>query len=388
MDKFISSRLIPIHLRICNLLKCWINGYPEDFFDTAMQSKFYELITAWASLNPKIKPTTQSVKTTLEKKLQEPLPTPECRFLGFLHGNEDSEEVAAFYQGKGVLDYTEDLLAQQITLVEQNFFASIRPRECLCEDWEPHVMETVAPNIFAMKQNFEITRLWTITQVLQETELQKQYSALTACVIVAEKLNGNKNFNSAMAITSGLQFLKEKFPEIWEWVPSVVFEKYKELELLLRMPKRIKVFEKEGEPAPTIPYLEIYINQLNGITNLMSDVTGSLINFERRRKQYDIYRVFEVYQGRPYPYEYDGTCGGYLYHCEIYGMDVIEQKLSSISRPKAPDCRPELIDIQKNYDVPSASTVDSTDDNDTIVRVHHYFFNESLNLLFFLGCWS
>lgn len=243
MEKFISTRLIPIHLRICNLLKCWITSFPEDFAETELQNKIYGLIDTWVEKNSKIQVAAQGVKTTFENKLQKPLPTPENRYLGFLFGSDEPEEVLAAFKGKGVLDFTEDLIAQQITLIEQNFFASIRARECLVENWELEVMEQQAPNIFAMKENYEYTRCWTITQVLEQSELQKQYSALTALVTIAEKLLGNKNFSSSMAITAGLQFLYEKYPEIWEWVPSVILDKYKELELLLKTPKRIKVLE-------------------------------------------------------------------------------------------------------------------------------------------------
>lgn len=268
MEKFLSTRLIPIHLRICNLLKCWINGYPEDFIDTALQQKFYELINSWASSNPKIKAPTQGVKTTLEKKLQIPLPTPECRFVGFLFGSEEPEAI----KGKGILDFPEDLIAQQLTLVEQNFFASIRPRECLCEEWEESEMEKVSPNILAMKHNYECTRLWAVTQILLLTDLKQQYSALTALVTIAEKLLGNKNFSTSMSITSGLQFLSDKFPELWEWVPSVIIDKYKELELLLKMPKRIKVLEKKDTGVSCIPLI-------GKIFRFLKDIFYFFINF-------------------------------------------------------------------------------------------------------------
>lgn len=85
----------------------------------------------------------------------------------------------------------------------------------------------------------------------------------------------------------------------------------------------------------------------------MSESTGSLINFDRRRKQWSVFRGFEIYQLRPYSYEYDGLCGGYLYHCEIYSIEEIEEKIAGLKRPAPPDCRPELIDIQKNYEVNS-----------------------------------
>ena len=346
-DKFMKTRLMPIHLRICNVVKCWISTYPSDFFDEELQSKVINITNEWAEMNSNIKAPIDQIKDTLEKKLSEPLPTPECRFIGFLADTEESEELQSFYKGKGVLDFTEELIAEQLTLIEQNFFSSILPRECLCETWEFDEMSEKAPNLLAMKENYEQVRCWAITEVIEQEDLQKQYSILTSLVSVAEKLWGMKNFSTSMAITSGLQFLNEKFPEIWEWVPAVILSKFKELEGFLRVPKKIKLHEK-GDGS-VIPLIDTYINQLNGITNLLTEKNGNLINFERRRKQYDVYKIFKIYQGRPYTYDYDGACGGYLYHSKILSPNAIEEKLKTIERPNPPDCRPELIDITKNY---------------------------------------
>jgi hypothetical protein len=178
MDKFVSTRL----------LKSWITTYPEDFMDqTELQAKFYQLMNDWSISNPKIKTTTIGVKTNLEKKLAEELPTPECRFIGFLAGSEDTPENIEYYKGKGVLDFPEEMLAQQLTLLEQNFFSSIRPRECLCQNWSDYdELASKAPNILAIRQNFDATRRWAISQVLEHTELQKQYSSLTVLVTIAD----------------------------------------------------------------------------------------------------------------------------------------------------------------------------------------------------------
>ena len=42
-------------------------------------------------------------------------------------------------------------LAQVITLIDQKIFGNIRARECLCEDWTPLHMSSVAPNFLGMR---------------------------------------------------------------------------------------------------------------------------------------------------------------------------------------------------------------------------------------------
>ena len=121
---------------------------------------------------------------------------------------------------------------------------------------------------------------------------------------------------------------------------------------------------------------ELYINQLKGFANTISDVTGpggSLINFEKRRKQWSVFRTIEEHQGRPYAYEYDGACGGFLYHAEIWPIENVPGKIRSIQHPPPPDCRPELIDIQRVTKNSAQASEDGIpgyqdDDQDTDVR--------------------
>ena len=116
---------------------------------------------------------------------------------------------------------------------------------------------------------------------------------------------------------------------------------------------------------------------------MIPEVTGKMINFERRRKQWDIFRVFEIHQGHPYTFEYDGTCGGYLYRAEILPMEDIEAKPSAISRPGPPDCRPEIIDIHKNYQASANDTNDLGVVVEDDVRILSAFFSNMFNLHFF-----
>lgn len=352
LEKFNKTRLVPIHVRIFNMVKSWINTYPEDFFESPeLQQRLNEKLGQWSESNTTLKPIVEGVRKLLEKKMSEPLPTPECRFIGFLYGESDE------YEGKTVLDYDEETLAQQITLIEQNFFASIRPRECLCSSFDPEVMEIHAPNILGIKQNFDVLRRFTLTQILSQPTLETKYRAVTTMVLVAEKLLGFKVFTSSMAITAGLQYLSNEYPELWAWVPIEVIDKYKELELLLRTPKRLKVLEKGEDKVPTIPFIDLYITQLTGISNLMSDFTGTtnqLINFERRRKQWEVFRVLETYQGIPYTFEYSGPCGGFLYHCGVCDDEAINQALSNVERPAPPEIRPELRDFRVSTSSDSA----------------------------------
>lgn len=49
-------------------------------------------------------------------------------------------------------------LAQQITAIDQKIFSNVRPRECLCEEWVPMQMASVAPNLLGMRNAADAVR--------------------------------------------------------------------------------------------------------------------------------------------------------------------------------------------------------------------------------------
>lgn len=58
-----------------------------------------------------------------------------------------------------------------------------------------------------------------------------------------------------MAMTSALMQLYHDYSSIWEYVPVEIVEKYKELEGLYKLPKRMKSLEESDTPVPLIPYI-------------------------------------------------------------------------------------------------------------------------------------
>jgi hypothetical protein len=98
--------------------------------------------------------------------------------------SDNKEGEMAEYADKSILSFTEELLAVQITLIEQNFFSSIRPRECLCTNWDNPEVE--APNIIGMRANYELVRRWALTEVLKQPNHEDRYYALTWLIILAE----------------------------------------------------------------------------------------------------------------------------------------------------------------------------------------------------------
>ena len=193
MAKFQSSRMIPIHLRIVNFLRAWLNAYPRDFIEnTELQQKLRDFIQTWSESNPLLKQAVDGLRKVLDKKLMAPLPTPECRYIGFLNENaeessNDDENNSSSSKPLSLFDFDDDLIAKQFTLIEQNFFSSISARECLCPNWDDvKQMETDSPNFAAMKLNSEIVKRWVCTEVLRQPDNESRYRCFSILICVAE----------------------------------------------------------------------------------------------------------------------------------------------------------------------------------------------------------
>jgi len=158
------------------------------------------------------------------------------------------------------------------------------------------------------------------------------------------------------------------------------------LEILFKNSKRLRVLERDiDDQVAVIPQIDGYLNQLTGIINLMSDVAGpngSLINFERRRKQWEVFRVFETYQATPFTFEYSGTVGGFLYHSNVWEKEQILSSMRSVDKPKPPDVRPELRDFHGNSAINVESIVDDSygvsngdDDSQVTSQIRDYMIS-------------
>lgn len=68
------------------------------------------------------------------------------------------------------------------------------------------------------------------------------------------------NFSSAMSMTSGFLYLKEKLPSIWAWVPLTVQDKLDVLVTLYQDQKLIREREIAITEEPVIPFIGLYFN--------------------------------------------------------------------------------------------------------------------------------
>jgi son of sevenless-like protein len=155
LEQFQKKKLTPIRLRVFNLLKLWLEEHYRDF-DRDQNAQ--ELLQKF--INEIIAKDMPSAAPQLLRILRSGIEgTPTADQLQF-----DSKPPRPYLPMnlKGqltVLDLHPEEVARQLTLIDQNLYRQIRPREFLGSGWSKSDKEVRSPGIIAMINNFNKVRI-------------------------------------------------------------------------------------------------------------------------------------------------------------------------------------------------------------------------------------
>merc|ERR1719222_83002 len=238
-----------------------------------------------------------------------------------------------------ILDISTKHFAQQITAMDNELFKRVIPHQCLGSVWSSKSRERDAATVVATIEQFNAVSYRVISTVLIDSEARPSQRArvISAWVDVAQELRVLKNFSSLKAIVSGLQsnpvyrlkkawatIAKDKL-EIFEELARIFSEENNAVaqrELLVREGTAKfadtagekdhhlqKVLQKHVENSRaisygTIPYLGTFLTDLTMIDTAIGDVLpDGLINFDKRRKEFEILAQIKLLQGAANAYQ-------------------------------------------------------------------------------------
>ncbi|XP_015427862.1 PREDICTED: LOW QUALITY PROTEIN: ral guanine nucleotide dissociation stimulator [Myotis davidii] len=221
------------------------------------------------------------------------------------------------------------LVAEQFTLMDAELFKKVVPYHCLGSIWsqrDKKGKEHLAPTVRATVSQFNSVANCVITTCLGDRSVTARARARVVehWIEVARECRVLKNFSSLYAILSALQSNSiHRLKKTWEEVSrdSVrAFQKLSEIfsdennyslsrELLVKEgtskfatlemnPKRAQKRPKEtGVIQGTIPYLGTFLTDLVMLDTAMKDyLYGRLINFEKRRKEFEVIAQIKLLQ--------------------------------------------------------------------------------------------
>ncbi|XP_018863980.1 ral guanine nucleotide dissociation stimulator isoform X4 [Parus major] len=230
------------------------------------------------------------------------------------------------------LSFSPEMVAEQFTLMDAELFKKVVPYHCLGCIWsqrDKKGKEHLAPTIRATVSQFNSVANCVIATCLGDRSLKPQQRAKVVehWIEVARECRILKNFSSLRAILSALQCnAVHRLKKTWDEVLRESFRTFHELsgifsdennhslsrELLIKEgtskfatleinPKRAQKRQQQqremGVMQGTIPYLGTFLTDLVMLDTAMKDFLDSgLINFEKRRKEFEVIAQIKLLQ--------------------------------------------------------------------------------------------
>uniref|UniRef100_A0AAQ5Y001 Ral guanine nucleotide dissociation stimulator n=1 Tax=Amphiprion ocellaris TaxID=80972 RepID=A0AAQ5Y001_AMPOC len=318
---------------VSSILGAWLDQYSEDFWSPPNYDCLQQLMS-YLHLHFPGSDLERRARNLLAHfhRRQQCEPDPDGEHIGCPFATQEEsgfeDELPAF----SFLSFDPIMVAEQFTLMDADLFKKVVPYHCLGGIWsqrDKKGKEHLAPTIRATVAQFNSVTNCVITTCLSNPTLKPNQRArlLERWIDVARECRILKNFSSLRAILSALQCNAiHRLKRTWEEVSRESFRMFRELseifsddnnyslsrELLVKEgtskfatleinPKRAQRRHQQqrdlGVMQGTIPYLGTFLTDLVMMDTAMKDYTeGGLINFEKRRKEFEVIAQIKLLQ--------------------------------------------------------------------------------------------
>nr|XP_060486276.1 ral guanine nucleotide dissociation stimulator-like 3 [Panthera onca] len=326
---------------VVSVLGSWLRDHPQDFRAPPAHSDLGSVCTflGWASpAGPEAREAEKLLGDFLEedelKQEDEEQPeawTGEDRTTQTPRPDSPEgcweEEEAVAREGPELLDFSVDEVAEQLTLMDVELFSRVRPCECLGSVWSqrdrPGAAGT-APTVRATVTQFNMVIGCVLGSVLgaQGLAAPQRAQRLEKWIRIAQRCRELRNFSSLRAILSALQSNPiYRLKRSWGAVSRERLSTFRKLSQIFsdennHLSSREILSQEEATEGPQeedplpgslppklppgpVPYLGTFLTDLVMLDTALPDMLeGDLINFEKRRKEWEILAHIQQLQKR------------------------------------------------------------------------------------------
>ncbi|XP_019366276.1 PREDICTED: ral guanine nucleotide dissociation stimulator isoform X3 [Gavialis gangeticus] len=317
---------------ISSILGAWLDQYSEDFRKPPDYACLKQLIS-YVRHNIPGSDLERRARILLAQFQQQERSEAEAEAVDHTSCTFQIVEENGLGEGKpDFLSFSPEMVAEQFTLMDAELFKKVVPYHCLGCIWsqrDKKGKEHLAPTIRATVSQFNRVTNCVIAMCLGDRSLKPQQRAkvVERWIEVARECRILKNFSSLRAILSALQYnAVHRLKKTWDEVSRESFRTFHELseifsdennhslsrELLIKEgtskfatleinPKRAQKRQQQqremGVMQGTIPYLGTFLTDLVMLDTAMKDfLDGGLINFEKRRKEFEVIAQIKLLQ--------------------------------------------------------------------------------------------
>ncbi|XP_005588092.3 ral guanine nucleotide dissociation stimulator-like 3 isoform X3 [Macaca fascicularis] len=325
---------------VVSVLGSWLQDHPQDFRDPPAHSDLGSVRTflGWAAPgSAEARKAEKLLEDFLEEAKREQEEEPPQVWTGpprvAQTSDPDSAEACAeeeeglMPQAPQLLDFSVDEVAEQLTLMDLELFSKVRPYECLGSVWSQRDRPGAAgasPTVRATVAQFNTVTGCVLGSVLGAPGLTAPQRAqrLEKWICIAQRCRELRNFSSLRAILSALQSNPiYRLKRSWGAVSREPLSTFRKLSQIFsdennHLSSREILFQEEAtegsqkedntpgslpsKPPPgPVPYLGTFLTDLVMLDTALPDMLeGDLINFEKRRKEWEILARIQQLQRR------------------------------------------------------------------------------------------
>ena len=290
----------PIRVRVCNVLRKWIEVGFDELTDevTSKIVEFGQMLSGEKS--------TQSLGAILSSALRKAKGR-RAHFVQFDTPPPPPKMPKDIYdESLSILDIDEEEIARQISIVDFDHFRAIKPPELLNQAWAKPKLQYRARNVLKMISWFNHISKLTSYLILSTENLKLRARVVTKLITIAKFCRQYNNFGAVMGIIAGFNnaaILRLKVT--MAQVPKKTVEMRQELEDLMESGNSYRAYRNAMRDAnpPVIPYMGVHLSDLTFIDEGNPDKLGKLINFGKRKLVSKVIAGLQQYQASPYNLE-------------------------------------------------------------------------------------
>ncbi|XP_065514257.1 ral guanine nucleotide dissociation stimulator-like 1 [Caloenas nicobarica] len=315
---------------IASILQAWLDQCAEDFQEPPDYVCLMEVLDYLKRHMPG-SDLEKRAQNLLEQFQKEELENDDG-FHSLSPHNLDNEEELEISSPEEFSFFQEDLVAEQLTYMDATLFKKVVPQHCLGCIWsrrEKTENKHLARSIRATISQFNAVANCVLSTVLRSKDLKTQQRAkiLEKWIRIARECRILNNFSSSKAIVSALQSTSiYRLKKTWACVPKDIMLMFEELsdifsecdnfstsrELLMKvgMSLSCKACDRnqsrliqhcsdglQGVMQGTVPYLGTFLTDLVMLDTALQDyLEGGLINFEKRRREFEVIAQIKLLQ--------------------------------------------------------------------------------------------
>ncbi|XP_056234643.1 ral guanine nucleotide dissociation stimulator-like 1 isoform X1 [Seriola aureovittata] len=321
---------------LASILRAWLDQCPEDFQEPPDYPCLHRLMDYLRKALPGSEALRRAEGLLEQLQSQAGMDDTDAGFHGnssFCLGEEEEVEIEV---QEDFLSFDADLVAEQLTYMDALLFKKVVPHHCLGSIWsqrdKKHNKHS-APTIRATITQFNAVAACVVSTVLKHKQIRPHVRArvIQRWIDIAQECRIRKNFSSLRAIVSALQSNPlYRLKRAWACVHKDSMQTFEELsdifsdhnnyltsrELLMRegtskfaslescakehqkrTHKRLQLQREMGAMQGTIPYLGTFLTDLTMLDTALPDlVEGGLINFEKRRREFEVIAQIKLLQ--------------------------------------------------------------------------------------------